>query len=467
MHPATRIAVFGFLLGLARPLHSQVPDGWSVVSSFKTNQIPTPLAPFQGDGGLWLVHPRIPSPPLPVTGLGPDLTGAGLAGTITAHGANCVLRLPDERLAVGEIGRGVSIDLHILTLGAVGPGGVPVTADATLFCGTASLLGEGGGIHQMALLPDGRVLMAVSGIAVGPLGGDHLGIADLAAGTVSPVAASGFLDNTNALTLDASGTTAYLGTFDTQTSGALYSLGVPAGGVAAHIVDLPAGVMNLALDNDGQLLVGCFLQDLLKVDPSTGGVTPLGLAIDVYNAVAVEKVTGNYFVQQQDTTVVPPPAWISLVEPGPSVTQLLLSLPGGIGAVSGIDQNHDPETFGPASPGASSYEWLLAPNPGGLPLAGSPFSLTLAATPGATAIAGLFALSKFPYDPPVPALGVLLNVDFGSIILSKPLTGAPLEQVDLPIPPQPSLVGVELFAQAGYLEPGGFAASSGLALTIL
>lgn len=457
-----RCAWVGALALLALPLSGQVPDGWDgwvVASAFRSTEIG-----FPGDGGLWLIHPRIPGPPIPVTGLGPDLTGAGLPGPLASHGANCVLRLPDGRLAVGETGRAVAIDLHVISLAGTSVGG-----DAPLFCGTATALGEGGGVHQLALLPDGRVLMAVWGIAGGPLAGESVGIADLAAGTVAGVAVSGTNGSVNALALDASGTTAYFGTFQSESAGAIYSLAAPAdGGTVAHVANLPAGVLNLALDNDGGLLAGCFGSDVFKVDPSTGIVTPLGLAPMVCNALAVESVTGNYFVgQHTDPAVVPPSGWVSLVEPGPALTQLLLPPPGGWGVLSGMDVNHNPSTYGPASPGASSYEWMLAPNPRGLPLVGSAFSLTLAADPGGSALAGLFVMGQDPYVPGLPALGVVINVDFASIIFSKPLLGTPQETVGLTIPPQPALVGVTLYAQAGYLELGGYAASSGLELTIL
>src|SRR4030095_12309557 len=110
----------------------------------------------------------------------------------------------------------------------------------------------------------------------------------------------------------------------------------------------------------------------------------LGFPPQVYNALAVERVTGNYVVMQHvDASAVPAYDWLSLVEPGPSFTQLLSPSPEVIGVISGIDLNPDPETFGDASPGANLYEWVLAPNPGGLPSAGDlSFSLTLKSSPG-------------------------------------------------------------------------------------
>ena len=84
----------------AAPAVSQVPDGWYVVSSFKTTTIPTPNSPYPGAGGLFLVHPRRGGW-VPVTGLPPELTGTGLIKG--SRGANCVtLDRRDGSLWVGH-----------------------------------------------------------------------------------------------------------------------------------------------------------------------------------------------------------------------------------------------------------------------------------------------------------------------------------------------------------------------------
>jgi hypothetical protein len=474
MCAVTRIVALAALLALAQPLSSQVEDGWIVVSSFKTNQVPSSDNPFVGDGGLWLVHPRIPGPPVPVTGLGSDLTGAGLAGTLYGHGASCVLRLPDGRLVVGEFGRGVGIDLHVLTLDGAS---VALGGDTTLFCGTASLFaeaggfwGKGGGILQLALLPDGRLLMAVWGIVSGPLKDAHVGLADLGSGEITRVDTGPpglFSEIVNAIAVDASGTTAYLGTVSSP--GQIYTLDVPGGGQPAFLGGLPADVvMDLAVDNDGGLLVGCFDSDVFKMDPGSGSLTPLGLPIQVYAALAVERVTGNHLASQHtDVSAVPPVAWISLVETGPTLTPLLIPPPGGIGLLTGMDVNPDPETYGPASPGANEYAWALAPNPGGLPQAGNlGFSLTLESSPAGAP--GVLIAGLEPLVPPVPILGgVLLSVNPLSLVFSRPLAGSPTETIPLPIPLDPNLVGKMLFLQSGHLEGGALAASDAIKLTVL
>ncbi len=459
MFSALRIAALTALLGIAQPLSGQVYDGWIVVSSFRTTELPSTFNPLVGDGGLWLVHPRIPGPPIQVSGLGSDLTGHGVDGP--GQGANCVLRMPDGRLLVGETGSGVGLDLHVLTLQGTS---VAPSGDAVLPCGFASIL-TSGGIHQLALLPDGRVLMAVWGIVSGPLAGDRLGIADLALGTVTPVVATGFSGDVNAVAVDHAGSTVYLGV-NIGSAGALYS--IPAGGgPGTFIQSMPANIMNLAVDNDGGVLVGCFGTDMFKVDPTSGIATPLGFPPQVYNALVVERVTGNYVVMQHvDASAVPAYDWISLVEPGPTFTQLLFPPPEGIGVISGIDLNPDPETFGDASPGANLYEWKLTPNPGGLPSVGDlSFSLTLQSSPGGAPgvlVGGLAALS-----PPLAVSGTLLLVDLSPLVVFKPVAGVPTQELHLPVPPDSSLVGVEVFLQSGHVELGGFASSAGIKLTIL
>lgn len=437
-------------------------DGWILVSTGHTTEIPTASNPFQGPGGLWLVHPTIPGLPVQVTGLGPDLAGMELQS-----GPNCVLHLPDDRVLAGEWGLGVLIDLHVLTLT-----GAHVSADVKIPCGTSWV--GGGGINQVALLPDGSILMAVQDIVSGPLADAHLARADLEAGTVAPITVSGLpaLFGMNALAVDPSGTTAYLGTNDAADQGAVYSVlveeldGSPS---AVHVADLPAMVGNLAADNDGQVLAGCFFSDVVKVDPATGTVTSLGLPPQAFNALAVARVIGLYVVaQHDDESAVPPESWIVYADAGGSMSApLVIPPPGGWGLMTGLDVNHDPETFGPSSPGANTYEWSLAPNSGGLPIAGSlGFGLDLVSSPGSAA--GLLLVSKAALASPVDFLGALLLVDPGQVVLSQAVPAVFGEQfLGLPIPPQPSLVGISLFVQAGFLEPGGVAASRGVKLTIL
>ncbi len=455
----TRMAAVSALALLAPALAAQSYDGWILVSTARTTEIPTPTNPFQGDGGLWFVHPLSTVAPVPVTGLGPELTGAGLPGPLVCHGANCVLRLPDGRVLVGAANGGMPVHLHVMTLAGAG-----VTSDQQIFCGTSVAMGDGGGIQQLARLPDGRILMALWGMASGPLGGADLGIADLAAGSVSTAPLTGTTGDVNALALDASGTQAFLGT----TLGDVYSydLQEPLSGAAVQVAHLPGtSVMNLALDNDGDLLIGCFYGDVVEFDPDTGSLTPLGLPTQVYNALTVERVTGTHIVVQHGSeAVVPITSWVAR-ETGGSVSPL-----GGAnwGLMTGMDVDPNPEAFGPATPGASTYTWSLAPSPGGLPVVGNPaFGLELVSSP--VGWPGVLLVSNEALVPPVMVLGALLNVDPFKLVLPLfplPALAGP-QFIKLSIPPQPALVGADVFVQSGRLELGGVAASSGVKLTIL
>jgi hypothetical protein len=189
---------------------------------------------------------------------------------------------------------------------------------------------------------------------------------------------------------------------------------------------------------------------------------PLGLPLDVYNAVAVERVTGDLFLNQGNSQ---PSVWISHVAPGPTVTPLLTPPPGGWGYPSGIAVNDDPEAYGPATPGANTYTWALAPNPGGLPLRGNlGFSLTLSSSPSGAP--GAWFASVAP-TAPFPLFGISVNIEPAGMIANGGLAGTPAATIALPIPAIAGLAGTPFFFQTVHLDPLGLAASAGLALTIL
>ncbi len=273
-----RIAVASFLM--AGATIAQVPDGWAVVSTFKTFVYPTAQNPFQGDGGLFFVHPRQPGSAIAVTGLPPGLTGQGR--TSGSWGANCVARhSDDETLFVGEVAEGsVNVHLHRLTLR-----GSTVVARQFWSVGQGAALEAQ--ISDIELLANGSVLVAVDGIGSGPLAGTQLGLVDPATNSVVPLPNTPAIGGgalVNAVALDATGTTIYVGVFQNTNSGSIWSL--PAGGgPPTWIANLSSGVMSLERDNDGTLLAGLW-GSLVRVDPATGGVTVLlnPALLNVYNA---------------------------------------------------------------------------------------------------------------------------------------------------------------------------------------
>ena len=106
-------------LDLCAGARAQVPDGWYVVSGNKDGLITSPHI-----GGLFFLHPRTPGVPITVTGLGPDLTGAGTTGVY--QGAAAVLWRCQgfSSLAVAS-SMSVWIILRLGLRGAAGAGELP------------------------------------------------------------------------------------------------------------------------------------------------------------------------------------------------------------------------------------------------------------------------------------------------------------------------------------------------------
>ncbi len=460
----------------ARESQAQVPDGWYVVSSFFNYSCSTYPTTCASEGGrLFFVHPRSPSivtAPIEVTGLGCDLTGEpALCGVTLTQGANCVLRRPsDGALIVGEQApAGASVDLHILSLA-----GATVATDIPYSVGTA---GPGGtlGIVQSALLANGEVLVGVNGIAAGPLAGSILGIVSEnppPAGTVtalpvsppSPFPPGAFL---NAVAVD--GTTAYFGMVGdpAQCLSTVYGVAV-SGGSATPLATTAGAVANLAVDGAGQVLAsfvanpcGAPPDNLVRIDPSNGTVTPIDPPIGVINAVAVERVTGNLALV---TGNVPGGSsgtayWAT---PAGAAAQLTFYYLGWWGAKSGIDVNPDPEAYGAGTCG-SKYAWALAPNPGGLPEVGNGgFSLTV--TSVGSPAPGLFAVSL------ASANGVVLGVDVLVDLAQLVVVGSHPGTISLPIPPLAGLLGARVLVQSFHVDacgPMGIAASDGVEVSVL
>jgi hypothetical protein len=456
---------------LTANLRAQVPDGWYVISSFKTTN---PVAP--GDGGLFLVHPRTPGLPIPVTGLGSDLTGAGTAGIVL--GADSVLRRSsDGALIVGERGpAGTAIDLHLITLA-----GSAVASDVTYPVGV-EVSPFGGGITQTAILPSGEVLVGVFGIGSGPLAGASLGTVSPASGTVTavPVTLSpGVLPGLNALCLDSSGFVAYFGNDNGNGTSTVYSVPVPAGGTASLVATLPALASNLAFRSPGLLVATCLLgpPNLFEIDLSAtpATVTAIPTPLGALNGLAMESVTSEYAVVSSSAGT--PPVSVFWMTPVGIATWLSSGPPGGWGLTSGISIDPNPEAYGSGTPGTTTA-WALSPNPGGLPTLGNcSFSLTLNSPPPPPAASFYAASLAAASIPNFLGLGITLLVDPAQIVVLDPLP--PTGTIPLCIPNDPALLpsGSNLFTTQGQVffqvfhvgagGPFGITASEGLRVTVL
>ena len=322
----TTLAAFA-TLAWASPAPAQVPPGSYVVSSFKKSGGFVP-----GPGGLFVVDPSTGNA-TSVSGLGSDLTGGASSKN---KGANSVLYVPlDGSLIVGELTpKGAKVDLHRIHVG-----GTRLLSDEKFYLGDQTA--SEGGVVQAALMPDGRILVAVFGIGTGPLAGASLGIVDLPSGAVTPVPVSPPVGGVNALCLDSTGSTAWFAADNATTpaTSTLYQLSVPAGGAPlacpGTLCNLVAG---LAFDDSNQRVVaggfnGTCPDSVLEVDPSSCSITPCFTGVQATNGVALVQSTGDVLL-----AAVSGGQYGLYRVPNASCAPLLVSWGpiGGWGALSGV-----------------------------------------------------------------------------------------------------------------------------------
>ena len=447
-------------LALTGALSAQTPDGHVVVSSFNS--------PVTGnDGAIFWVHPSQPtavvSPSQVVQGLGADLTGAGSVDTL---GASCVaVRRTDRALIVGETGPDLTtIDLHVIDLV-----GNVVTQDVRFALGTAqSSPVVQGQVPDCAVLPDGRILVGVCNlIAPGPLAGAHLGVVDDQAGTVTPLPMAPNPTGTlQALALDRTGSEVWFGMVDTVAPPHSTIYRVPVtGGAPTPVVTFPARVSGLAVhDVEGgptrviASTLGTVGQSLLSIDPDTATATAVLHGQGELVSVAVERATGEWLVVTGGGSGTP--GRLFRVTPGGQATPLTFTALGELGAKSGVGLDPNPETYGDATPGTSSYGWV--PDLGGRPEVGNAsFVLRLRASPVASP--GLLILGLARAEAAVNGV-TLLVAPFTTLSL-PPFPGDLV--IPAGVPAQAALVGASVTLQSVHFDPGGLAASDGLELTVL
>ena len=436
---------------------AQVPDGYIVWGSFQGSS---------GINGVYFSHPRdTTAAPIAVTGLPAALAYDPLG----RRGVAALLRRPqDGKLLVGERApAGTSVDVHLLSLV-----GEHVVMAQLFSVGTSAVVGE---IPQMGLLPDGRAVVAATDLQPGGALSQFLtagynyegiGILDTVSGGVAPIVITNlnqFPGVINGLAVSRDGQTIYVGNYISALAGDLWSVPI-GGGLATQVATLPAGASNVAVDQDGTVLVTTLNgpPNLFRFDPATQTTTPVTTASGPLNAIAVESVTGNYL--------------LATANGGVPARSLLWMQPGGIehnltspnmATISSVDSNPNPEAYGTGTPGVLAYDWELAPNPGGLPEAGNlGFSLTIAASQ--PTVDPLMFLMSLGASAPTPMFGLDVLVDL-SVTTTTFVTLIDRATQPFPLPAVPGLVGIELFAQAFVLETQSntLAASRGVGFTIL
>ncbi len=444
-------------LVLATGAVAQVPDGYYAWSAFGN----------AGQTGVFLQHPRTPGAPIAVEGLPADLMWipGGRAG-----GSSLIVRPSDGALIVGERAAiGNSVDLHVIRLN-----GVDVAFDQLFSVGTAGPAGE---IPQAALMPDGRILVAATDLTMGPLaiiptnsyGFEGLGIVDPVGGGVTPVPIGNpgvFQTGVfNGLTLSADGQTALIANYVSATQGEVWAVPVPAGGNATLLTTIPAGISNVGIDSDGDLMITSLNgpPNCWRYEFGTSTLTAITTGTGPLNAIGLETTTGNFALVTANGGT--PLRSIFWMEQGGTVH--LLSSPG-LATPSGIDYRANPRTFGDATAGADVYVWKTRQHAGGLPEVGNPlFSVTLEASNVNSQYFGACLIALARAASPVNIAGVDVLLDPGSIVYSASLPPIATQTLPLGIPNDPSLTGAQLFFQGIHSAPSGLIGSNGLLLTIL
>lgn len=435
------------LLALAcmAPVAAQVPDGHFVTSHGRFASAP-------GLGGLWLHHPRRPGQSVPVTGLPNALTGAGASGQA---GANCVVRLSDGRLLVGTMSAAPgSVELHVVALAG---NAYDHTRSASMTIGTAGGVFNLGMLSEIQIVSPTQVLVCIDGIASPPaLAGQVLAIVDWAAASVTPIPVLGLPPGGLVQAAATDGVVwAYVAlTFPNSTT-TLFAVPYPGGGLAIPLATLAGLVSAIDIDAAGMLLVAIGTAasgDLAVLTPAGTVLRRTRITSALLNGFAPETVTGGFaFVDGSALS-----ASVSWGD-GNGLATLLAGPPaGGWGIPTGVDVAPDPVAYD--APSGGGPLWRLAPNPGGLPLAGNG-AFHVAVDPP---LAGAWLLGCAPAQVRnVIGLGIDLLVSPQGAINGTMSAGT----IALPIPasfPRGLTVYVQTFHLASPL-----AASPGLRITTL
>lgn len=424
----------------ASPAMSQVPLGSYVVSS-------TWVGPLgAGPGGLFLVDPRVPGPPVALTGLPAELIGQATQASL---GASAIaIRMADGALVAGAVTTlGNPVELHTIELA-----GAAVINHVRTPIGVAGN-GNNAGIVELDLLPNGDALIAVQSLQnTPPLQGEMLAIVSRT-GVVTPVPTPILqAPYPLALAVDPTGSTAYLVVGPLQPHAVhLYAVPLPAGGTAQLIGTLApglAGIYGLAFAPNGDLLAST-PTELYRIDLTAGTAAPIAnLPVGGSASLAIEGATSNRVVI--GNTFAPAGTAVHVMTPNNAATLLTTGITG---VLSDVAVHANPHTFGSATSGDARYDWQVAPAPGGLPRAGNGgFGLQTTAellSPSGTLQPG------FVFGALSPGSVVLT----GATVLVDPATalllGLAPSQAPLPLAlPGTAPIGLRIYAQSFHLDPG-------------
>jgi hypothetical protein len=421
---------------------SQVPDGDYAVTAYNSAVVPS------GQGGIWVIDPRVPGPPQAITGLAPDLTGVGRPGT----GAFSVaVRQSDGALYVGEAAAsGDDLDLHVITLD-----GLAVATDTRIKIGSIPP-NYGGTIDTIDVLPSGDLLIAVAMPDQPPFNGSPLGVVSTTNQTVTPIPVSR-PPGAGVTAMATDGQTVYLVVCECLTPPLFpyFIYTVPITGGIPQLFLPTTATGGIAVHRDGNIYVST--RPVQRIDPVTKQVTVVGDPPGSPVGLDIERTTDDLVFPLNGLSASGRGVYRMSLS-GESVR--LATIPSGI--PTSIAVRHDPWTYGLDTPAQSNYRWRTEPNPGGLPRIGNAqFGLHLDATPSGNAAGALLAASASG-STQVAGVELLLG---GTIIFAGnvPASG----DVPLPLPVAPALVGVTVYLQSFHLDPGGLAASNGVRMTVL
>lgn len=439
MSPGTRSTFFAIAATALSSLTAQIPDGWAVASAFQAGNGTA--------GGLIAFRPHAGATPTVITGLPSDLLGLGQT-QVGNHGANCVLTHPDGRLLVGETTQlpGDPFEIHEITLNGFAMATHVRHPIATV--GSTRLAAD-----QLAWLPDGRLLVAWWDVQTRT---SSLSAIDLATGVVTQIPVSGTVASSrwNAMTLDPTGTTAYLGVNQTSPSVQfrLYGVPVPAGGTATLVATLSnARAFQLATSTTGNVIA------TFNASPYLGewnGTSWTRFGGNFYsagsNAMALDRLTGDLVrVDGSSGALERTESGGTRITLAPSPTSAPLS---GIALVSSMAE------YGSAM--ADAYAWDITPNAGGLPIAGNAnFSVTARAT--TQTLPGIFVLGLSEASGSLAGFQLLVNpLDWFGVFLPQPTHTVPL-----PVPNSVAFIGAQFYLQAIHANTA-LTSSRGLRVTV-
>ena len=211
----------------------------------------------------------------------------------------------------------------------------------------------------------------------------------------------------------------------------------------------------IAIHRDGNIYLST--QPIQRIDPVTKQITVVGSLPGSPVGLDIERATDDLVFALNGASS-SGRGVIRMSLSGENVT--LGKIPTGTPTSMAV--RHDPWTYGQDTPALNTYRWRTEPNPGGLPRIGNAqFGLHLDATPSGNAAGALLAASASG-NTHVAGVELLLG---GTIIFAGNVP--PSGDLPLPLPLDPSLLGVTLYLQSFHLDPGGLAASNGLRMTLL